>query len=198
MTDPQAQPRPPFRSPDRGVRLKRTLAAAFGALGLAGITFLVVGVVLARPWTAERAVTIAAPPQDVFAYVDSLALWDRWTVWADVPSTTEGPGRGLGARRTWDDPTYGSGSFVIRESVAPERLAYDVEVEGGAMTIQGQFRLEALNGGTSTRMVWSEQGDFGRNPLLGYMAGSMGRSQGEEMDRSLATLKELLEDPAGR
>lgn len=184
-----ATTRPP--PPVRGQRIKRILALAFGLLGLGGMTFLAIGMALARPWTAERSIAIAAAPGAVFLYLDSLALWDAWTLWGDVPSEFTGPGRGTGAGRSWDNAQYGEGQFVIRQSHAPESLAYEVEVEGGKLTISGQLDLEILDG--STVLTWSEEGDFGRNPLLGYMVESMGDSQGQEMERSLGRLKELLE-----
>ena len=40
------------------------LGAVFGVLGLAGITFLGVGFLLAQPWTAEREIAIGAQPDD--------------------------------------------------------------------------------------------------------------------------------------
>jgi hypothetical protein len=165
----------------------------FGVLGLAGITFLGVGFLLAQPWTAEREIAIGAQPDQVFPYLDSLALWDEWTVWGDVASEFSGPGRGAGARRSWDDPQYGEGVFEIVESQAPRALRYEVLVEEGALRIHGRLVLEPDDSGRGTRLHWSEEGDFGRNPLLGWVAGSMGRSQSQELDRSLARLKTLIE-----
>lgn len=176
----------------RGIR--RVLAALFGLLGLGGIAFLLVGLALARPWSAERTITVQAPPAAVFLYLDSLALWDRWTVWDQVGSTFSGPGRGAGARRTWDDARYGEGAFVLTHSDQDRRLRYEVVVEGGAIRIRGDVRLTPGPGGT--RVTWREDGELARNPLLGYVAGSISRSQGEEMARSLSRLKTVVEGPA--
>lgn len=159
-------------------------------VGLAGVGFLVVGLLLSKQWSAERSVRIQAPPETVFIHVDSLALWDEWTVWGDVESRFDGPGRGKGARRAWDDPRYGEGTFTVVESDPPSSLRYEVVVEGGALKIRGSLRLAPEDGGT--RVTWREEGTFGRNPLLGYVARSMARSQAAEMERSLARLEDVV------
>jgi hypothetical protein len=51
--------------------------------------------------------------------------------------------------------------------------------------------------GDITRVIWEEAGDFGWNPLLGYLAGRMGTLQGEQLSFALETLAaQLLAEPA--
>ena len=171
--------------------LKKSLAVVFGVLGAAGLSFLAIGVILPGKWEAERSIHIGATAAEVFVRVDSLVMWDEWTIWGDVPSTLEGPGRGTGAVRVWDDPAYGSGRFTIVESLPGRSLRYRVIVEGGAMTILGSFVFAPDDEGTN--VTWREEGDFGRNPLLGYVARTMDESQGDELERSLQRLRSLLE-----
>lgn len=172
-------------------RMRRVLAAVFGIVAAAGVLFLMIGLVLSGRWEAERTVHISAPPETVFPYLDSLGLWDEWTVWSEVESELSGPGRGTGARRTWDDPRYGKGAFEIVGSSPGAEVRYRVDVEQGALTVNGVLHLSREGSGTSVR--WVEQGDFGRNPLLGYVARTMGRSQGAELERSLERLKAIVE-----
>jgi hypothetical protein len=172
------------------LRIRRVLAAAFGIVAAAGVVFLVIGLLLSGRWEAERTVHISASPEAVLPYLDSLALWDEWTVWSEVESDLSGPGRGSGARRTWDDPRYGRGAFELVDS-SPRGVTYHVEVEEGALTVDGALELSREGGGTAVR--WTERGDFGRNPLLGYVARTMGRSQGAELERSLERLKSIVE-----
>jgi len=40
--------------------------------------------------------------------------------------------------------------------------------------------------------VWRERGDFGWNPLLGYVARTMDRTQGAQMEAALARLAERV------
>lgn len=169
------------------------LGAAWKILtALSAFLVLVLGVGLALPgtWSAERDVVVAAPPDSVFRWLDAPELWQRWNPWPDVAVTATGPPRGEGASMIWDDPYAGAGRFTIVESRAPSRLVYRVEVEG-SIRPRGVLDLRAVTGGTEVR--WSEEGDFGWNPLMGYAALTMHRVQGPELERGLGRLKSALE-----
>jgi hypothetical protein len=101
-----------------------------------------------------------------------------------------GPSEGAGASLQWDDPRYGRGRLEITESLSNSKVSYTVEVEEGALRIQGILSLKPEGGGT--RLSWEESGDFGWNPLLGYAARGMGRSQGEAMRASLEKLALIM------
>jgi hypothetical protein len=88
---------------------------------------------------------------------------------------------------------YGQGEFVVRAAASPNEVSYEVLVEDGAIRIRGRIQLERDGGGTLLR--WREEGDFGWNPLLGYLADRMNELQGTQMEASLASLKALLEEP---
>jgi hypothetical protein len=65
-----------------------------------------------------------------------------------------------------------------------------VEVQGGALQFEGTVLLAPVPEGT--RVTWSESGDFGWNPLLGYAARQMSESQGAQFEQSLERLAELV------
>jgi uncharacterized protein YndB with AHSA1/START domain len=155
------------------------------------VTGLVVGFLLAGPWEVERSTTVAAPAAAVFPLLDDPRRWDEWAPLAGVPSTFSGPEHGAGATRRWDGPEVGDGTFTILSSTPDREVSYRVEVQEGRMVTEGTFRLEPAGGGT--RIVWQERGDFGRNPLLGYVARTMDRTQGAQMEGALARLAEKVE-----
>ncbi|HKJ01612.1 MAG TPA: SRPBCC family protein, partial [Longimicrobiales bacterium] len=157
----------------------RILAGGALVLGL----FLAVGFLLPGTWSAERTTTLHAPPETVFPLVDAPRAWRRWTAWPDSGLVAQGPDRGAGARLVWDDPELGDGSFEI-VAVEPLRsVRYEVRVQGGGMHTDGTFLLEPE--GAGTRVTWREEGDFGRNPLMGYWARFMARAQGRELEKAL-------------
>lgn len=168
----------------------KVLAGAAVVLAL----FLGVGLVLPARWVAERSALVDAPPAAVFPLLDDVSRWDEWMPQPNVGSELFGPARGVGAGRSWDDPEIGEGVFTIVESHADRLVAYRVEVDGGAITIDGRLVLEARNGGTL--VTWTERGDFGWNPLLRYMARAMDRLQGAELQKGLERLETVVE--AGR
>lgn len=167
----------------------------------AAVLLLVIGVgfALPRTWSAERSAVLAAPPAAVFPLLEAPASWRRWTAWPDSGLVAEGPERGVGARLTWNDRELGDGSFEIVEAVAPERVRYRVQVQGGSMHTEGTLALAPEAGGT--RVTWKEEGDFGWNPLMGYWARLMERVQGRELAKALERLGTMAAEtstPAGQ
>ena len=163
----------------------KVLAGASALLILA----LVVGFLLPGRWQVERTVRVAAPPEAVFPWLDDLRRWEEWAPLGDVASTLSGPERGTGAKRSWDDPAMGDGTFTILATVQDREVQYRVDVQEGTLITQGTLRLAPE--GSGTRVTWTEVGDFGPNPLMGYTALGMDRMQGNQMENALRRLADL-------
>ena len=169
----------------------KVLSAAIVLLVLA----LLIGFLLPGRWDVERSAVVAAPPAAVFPWLDDPHRWDQWAPLGEVIATFSGPPRGAGASRRWTHPEVGDGMFTILSTILDREVRYRVEVQGGRMVTEGTLRLSAE--GTGTRVTWQEQGDFGRNPLFGYLARSMDRMQGAQMEGSLARLGEQVREAEG-
>ena len=161
------------------------LAKVFGGIATVLVTLMLIGFVLPGTWSAEASIQIQAAPTEVFPFLNDLSRWDKWTNWGDIESELSDPPRSAGASRSWDDPNFGSGSVTITESGPPTFVRYQVEVEGGASVI-GEIRIEAL--GEASLVTWREEGDFGRNPLMGYVARGMAKSPGAQLAEGLEKL----------
>ncbi len=173
----------------------RVAGLVLGSLALLFIAILVVGFLLPSGWNAERSTRIAAPPEAVFPFLSRAERWGDWTPSPETGVELFGPPEGPGSGRRWNDPLYGNGEFVVTASAPTRQVTYLVLVEGGAIRIQGRIVLEREGDGTILR--WQEEGDFGWNPLLGYLARRMNELQSAQMEASLAALKALLELPLG-
>jgi uncharacterized protein YndB with AHSA1/START domain len=173
------------------MRPLRIAAFVSGAFALVLLGFLALGYLLPSTWTAAGDRWIDAPPGHVFPHLERAAAWARWTPSPEDGIELFGPPRGEGSGRRWDDARYGKGEFVITRSEPSRRISYRVDVEDGAIRIEGRMELAAE--GEGTRLRWTEEGDFGRNPLLGYLAGRMGELQGAQLEASLAALATLVE-----
>lgn len=178
----------PGRSGNPVVRVARWMAAGFALL--LGATLLV-GALLPGAWWAEAAWTVQAPPERIYPLLAAPERWDEWTPWPGMAFSYDGPSSGVGARRTWDDPGVGAGSFTVVDAEPPSLIRYRVEVDGGEVVTRGAFRLERTDAGT--RVSWREEGDFGANPLLGWAALSMRRNHGAELERRLHDLATAAE-----
>jgi uncharacterized protein YndB with AHSA1/START domain len=191
MTEPsEGQVVDPWSGQPRGKRplVSFPLKVLWSAVVLL-CTGLLVGFLLPGTWQAQRSATIPAPPERVFPLVDSPKSWGEWAPLGDVQATFEGPEHGAGATRRWDDPQVGDGVFTIVSAEADRSVAYHVAVQKGKMTTDGTITLQPAAGGTL--VTWTEHGDFGHNPMLGYIARNMDKTQGAEMEGALKTLAEL-------
>ena len=155
------------------------------------ISFLFIGILLPGTWTAEASARLPASPEDAFLLLDSPTDWSQWTIWPDSGVQMIGPSSGAGAGFIWDDPELGTGAFTIVEVQEAEIVRYQVEMQGGAMNIDGVLELSLEQG--DTRILWRESGDLGANPLMGYWALSMDRVQSAELEKSLDRLFQLLQ-----
>jgi hypothetical protein len=165
------------------------LAKIFGGIATVLVTLMLIGLILPGTWSAEASIQIEATPSEVFPFLNDLSRWDTWTNWGDLDSELSDPSRGVGASRTWDDPEFGSGSVTITSSGPSTFVGYVVEMGGGA-TVSGELRIEAA--GEGSRVTWREEGDFGRNPLMGYVARGMARSQGAQLEEGLEKLRQIF------
>ena len=165
------------------------LAKVFGGIATVLVTLMLIGLLLPGSWSAEASIRIEATPTEVFPFLNDLSRWDGWTNWGDIESELSDPPRSVGASRSWDDPNFGSGSVTITSSVAPTLVRYEVEIEGGA-SVSGELRIEALGG--ASRVTWREEGDLGRNPLMGYVARTMPESQGAQLAEGLEKLRYIF------
>lgn len=156
------------------------------------IAFLAVGVWLPGEWSAERTVTIEAPPEIVWPWIADLRQWDAWAPLGEVEGTFPGATRGVGAVREWDDPAWGYGSVRVREVDEGRRLVYDVDVEGGLETT-GTLSLDPGGAAARTRVTWREEGSFGWNPLLSWFAMGMEARQGAQLELGLERLRTRVE-----
>ncbi len=168
------------------VKFFTSLAVVFGSV-------LLLGTILPGRWAVERSLEMPAAPEQVFPYVNEVSLWATWTPWPDAEARVFGPDAGAGAGRSWNDPEFGDGVFTIVESVANQSVGYRVEVEDGSMITEGHIVLETSAEGTL--VTWREAGDFGWNPILGFVARIMDRLQGRELERGLERLRTVSTQP---
>lgn len=177
------------RGPAR--RPARWAARILGVLALLLGSFLVSGLLLPSQVDVSRSVQIDAPAERIFPYLNDLDAWLHWTPWGDVASELRGPSSGEGAQRVWDDPRLGSGSLSLVRVVPNQQVDYLVEVEDGAIRFEGVLTVAPNERGST--LTWREIAVLGRNPLLRWIGLTMDRAQGQQMEESLARLKERAE-----
>ena len=178
--------------------MKRIL---LGALALLAAVF-VLGFVLPDKVHVERATTINAPRETVYALVGDFNRWNEWSPWADLdPDTTYTiTGAGLGSRMAWSskDPDVGSGvqEIVGYEPPALMKTKLDFGDMGG-----GEATMMLTDEGGVTKVVWSMETrmrkgvPFLMQPIGTYMGFFMDGMIGKDYEKGLAKLKAAAETP---
>jgi uncharacterized protein YndB with AHSA1/START domain len=150
----------------------------------------------------ERATTVAAPPEAVYALVNDFRAWPRWSPYEQkdpaMRRTLGGPEAGVGATYAWDgNDDVGAGGMTITESVPGRRVAIRLEFSR-PMTATNDVAFSFDDAGGATRVVWSMDG---RNGFLGKLASlllDMDAMVGADFEAGLAALKSAAEADARR
>jgi hypothetical protein len=175
--------------------MKRLGGIALGVLVLLGLT-LAGGALLPRRWRAERAIFIAARPEQIHPFLSDLRRWADWAPWAHGRDpkavwTYAGPDRGVGARCAWTGPVVGTGRMEIIRSDPSTGLTLDEAIESDAVNARATFTY-AVDGGT-TLVTWVDEGTL--PPVLGGFFRTMVEDRlQDDFTRGLETLKSTVEE----
>lgn len=157
------------------------------------------GYVALKPAQYEiaREISIGAPPEVIFAYVNNLKEMDRWNAFiAEDPKVNlsyRGPDNGIGAQSLWSSPgKMGEGSATIVLSIPRQLVVTRIEYIKPPMGVQtGEISLTVR--GQETVVRWSVKGE---NSFMNRLAGlfvSTDTVVGDVFERSLNKLKYIVE-----
>lgn len=175
----------------------RIIRRIFIAIVAIIVILVAVAYVLPRTVTLDRAITIDAPPEQVFAHVNSMQATEAWSPWLErdpnVVLTYDGPESGVGNTLSWvsDEPSVGNGTQVIVASVENQRVETDLDF-GPQGTAKATFLLEPE--GAGTRLTWGFVTDLGMNPMARWFGLMLERWIGADYEAGLANLKAIVED----
>lgn len=154
------------------------------------------GLVLPREVHVIRSTMIAAPPQDVFNYVNDLQRSVLWSPWSrqdpDALYNFTGPRSGVGATLSWFSkmPEVGSGMQQIVASRDGEHVRLRVRLDGMGDAVSDYYLQRRNN---STVVTWGFTTDLGPNPLSRIAGILFDGWIGPDYERGLALLKQQVE-----
>jgi uncharacterized protein YndB with AHSA1/START domain len=170
---------------------------------IAVVVVLVIAAILiyaaTRPDTfrVQRTLTIKAPPEKIFAQIDTLAAWQKWSPYekydAAMKRSYEGPAGGKGAVYSWDgNSKVGAGRMEITESAPSSKIVFKLDFmrpfEGHNIAT---FTL--VPSADSTTVTWAMDGPA---PYISKLMGvffNMDEMIGKDFAEGLANLKTLCE-----
>ena len=170
-------------------------------VGLAVVLLLVIvggAYLLPAEVKFSRSAQISAPPDKVFAIINSYKRFNEWSPWAALDPkmtyTFSGPESGVGAAMAWasNDPSVGKGTQVITASEPPSHLTVDLNF-GDMGTSQASWDLKPEHGGTLATWSFEMKAEGVIARWLGLM---MEKFVGPDYDKGLSNLKALAEKEA--
>ena len=145
----------------------------------------------------QRSITIKAPPEKVFAYLNNFHHWEAWSPWEKLDPAVKriygGAESGLGATYAWEgNSEVGQGRMAIIESVPSSKLLLDIEfIKPFAAKNKVEFILAAE--GENTVVT---QAMYGPSPYISKLMSlffNMDKMVGGKYEQGLASLKLLAE-----
>lgn len=157
------------------------------------VAFVVGGFLLPASSHVERSISIARPPGEVHALLDSYKRFNEWSPWYDLEPganySYSGPESGVGASMAWQGEKVGKGSQRITESVPQLKVVNALDFDGtqavGTFTLKGE--------GDGTRVTWALDSEHGNNLVSRWFGLLLDGMVGKDYDKGLAKLKSVLE-----
>ncbi len=177
----------------------------FKTIAVVVVVLLVVGVavvlVLAatKPDTfrVQRATSIKAPPEKIFALINDLRGWGAWSPYEKkdpaMKRTYSGEPSGKGAVYAWDgDKNVGQGRMEITDTSPPSKIVIKLDFikpfEGHNIA---EFTM--VPQGDSTNVTWAMYGPTPYFAKIIHVVFNMDRMVGNDFETGLANLKTLTE-----
>ncbi len=145
----------------------------------------------------ERSVTIKAPPEKIYPYIDDFNRWSVWSPWEKLDPamkrTFSGAPAGKGAVYAWQgNGKVGEGRMEILESSPSSKLLIKLDF---IKPFEGHNTAEytLVPAGDSTRVTWAM---YGPAPYISKLMGvfvSMDSMIGKDFEAGLANLKAAAE-----
>lgn len=168
-------------------------------IALAVIVVALLGFATTKPDTfrVERAASIKATPETIFAHINDFRSWDDWSPWEKLDPalqrTYSGAAIGLGAVYEWKgNSDVGSGRMEIMESSPASKISIKLDfIEPFETQSTSEFTLTPE--GDATKITWAMHGP---NQFLGKVMSifvDMDNHIGKDFETGLANLKTIAE-----
>jgi uncharacterized protein YndB with AHSA1/START domain len=166
------------------------------------VTVLIAGVLIfaaTKPDTfrVQRATSIKAPPEKVFALINDFNRWGAWSPWEKkdpaMKRTFGATTSGKGATYAWEgNKDVGQGSMEIAESIPASKVALKLDFlkpfEAHNMV---EFTLDSR--GDTTNVTWVMQGPTPYFAKIIHVFINMDSMVGKDFEAGLANLKSAAE-----
>lgn len=147
-------------------------------------------------FSVQRAASIKAPPEKIFAALSDFQRWEAWSPWEKMDPAMKrsysGAPKGKGAAYAWEgNSKVGQGRMEITQA-APTRVAMNLDfVKPFEAHNQVEFTLQPK--GDATEVTWSMVGPVPYFAKILHVFMDMDGMVGGQFESGLANLKTLTE-----
>jgi uncharacterized protein YndB with AHSA1/START domain len=171
-------------------------------------TVLVLAATKPDTFEVQRAMSIKAPPEKIFALVNDLRGWGAWSPYERkdpaMKRSFSGAQFGKGAVYAWDgDKNVGQGRMEITETSAPTKIVIKLDFvrpfEGHniaefTMAPEGPSTTGSANtANAATNVTWAMRGPAPFVAKIMHVFFDMDRMIGKDFEEGLSNLKALAE-----
>lgn len=168
----------------------------------AALLLLIAGVlgfaaVQSPDYTISREITINAPAEKIYPFLNSSQLAENWAPWPEVDPEAKmgysGPESGPGNRTTWESKgQLGTGSATIVESVPNQKVAIKLEyTKPIEMTQDSEYLIKSS--GNESVVTWVVRGKNSFPGRVMCLFINMDKMVGGMFEKGLAKLKAVVE-----
>ncbi|MGB0524790.1 MAG: SRPBCC family protein [Flammeovirgaceae bacterium] len=159
---------------------------------------LVAAIFISQEVRYAKSITINAPVEDVWQYVNTLSAMDEWSPWNEKDPNMEkkysGTDGQVGAKSSWksDHEDVGVGSQTIAELDAPNMIRLDLKfLTPYESEAQSYVKLTPVSGGTQATWGFESEIPYPFNFTKLFM--SLDEQLDPDFTKGLTQLKELVE-----
>jgi len=179
--------------------MKKYLKYVAMALGIFIVLIALLYLIGPKDFKVERSLVIKAPRSVIYKHVKSFVLWQEWSPWMEMDTSTqvtyEGSDGTVGSAYSWVGKKTGKGTISCASIKENEEFNFNMHfMEPMDMSPQGYFKLEDTIGGTKVRWAF-----YGENLKLMRILGNFftnDRMIGPQFERGLQRIKEITEKEA--
>jgi hypothetical protein len=171
------------------------------SIGIAVLVLIIatVAFIATRPpsFRYQRSAHVSAPPHSVFAIINDLHQWSRWSPYdkrdPNMKKSFGGPAEGPGASYTWNgNNQVGEGRLTIQESKPDEVVRMKLEFSRPfKATNEVNFVLVPSEGGTRVSWIMDGKKNFMSKAMSLVM--DMDKMVGTDFEQGLANLNTVAQ-----
>jgi len=177
--------------------LKKLALSLFLLITISVIAVLSIAATRPATFHVERSLSMAAPPEAVFAVLNDMHRFHEWSPWQKLDPamkiTYEGPSSGAGASYSWvGNKEVGEGRMTILDATPSTSVTQKLEFIKPFVSTCA-VHINIAPDGDGSRVTWAIDGNNNYVSKVMCLFVSMDAMMGKDFEAGLANLKQVAE-----